>query len=55
MPDIYDDTYAYDLAGYVGAKREGVSCMGDCTTCRTMEPVSVHLGISSFWQKISKA
>ncbi len=30
VPDIYDDTYAYDLAGYVGQSEKVAAAWGDC-------------------------
>ena len=32
VPDIYDDTYAYDLAGYVGQNEKVSAAWGDCIT-----------------------
>lgn len=32
VPDIYDDTYAYDLAGYVGQSEKVAAAWGDCST-----------------------
>lgn len=32
VPDIYDDTYAYDLAGYTGQSPKVAAAWGDCAT-----------------------
>lgn len=32
VPDIYDDTYAYDLAGYVGQSEQVAAAWGDAAT-----------------------
>lgn len=32
VPDIYDDTYAYDLAGYVGQSEQTAAAWGDAAT-----------------------
>lgn len=32
VPDIYDDTYAYDLVGYTGQSEKVAAAWGDCAT-----------------------
>lgn len=32
VPDVYDDTYAYDLAGYTGQSDKVAAAWGDCAT-----------------------